>query len=183
MPLIQRLKTGGALASAINAIIDYLPRLVIQNTPDVTATVTPRGQFLSLKKRIASGGGTVSTTYPFKVSVRPEDVGGTITYKVFVKWGTVNGQPVVAYPEEEVGEAEDTSRVVLNVTGSFSELTSTGVSNPSLAIEQTDTLLTAEEQMDSVSYKIVLAYINADEAGGFTVSQETAGHQIIGLHS
>ena len=183
MSIIPRLKTGGALGSAINAIIDYLPRLVVQNTPEVTAIVTPRGQFISLKKRTESGGGSAESTYPFKVSVRAETDGETTTYKVWVKWGTVNGQPVVTYPEEEVGVAEDTSRVVLNVTGSFSNLTSTGVSFPSLAIEQTDTLLTAEEQTDSVSYKIVLAYINAEEGGGFTVSQQTGGHQIIGLHS
>jgi hypothetical protein len=181
--MIPRLKTGGALASAINSIIDYLPRLVIQNTPDVTASLTPRGQFVSLKKRVASGsGGVTSTTYPFKVSLRGETSGETTIYKVWVKWGTVNGQSVVQYPEEEVGTAADQKRVVLNVTGNFSDVTSSGVSNPSLALEDMGTLLTAEEQADSVSYKIVLAYITANEGGGFTVSQQTGGHQLIGLH-
>lgn len=116
------------------------------------------------------------------MSLRSETIGETTNYKVWVKWGTVNGQSVVTYPEEEVGIAADAKRVVLNVTGNFSGMTSSGVSYPSLAIEDMDTLLTAEEQTDSVSYKIVLAYINADEGGGFTVSQQTGGHQIIGVH-
>jgi hypothetical protein len=182
--MIPRLKTGGALASAINSIIDYLPRLVIQNTPDISASVTPRGQFVSLKKRVASGsgGGASTTTYPFKVSLRGETVGETTTYKVFVKWGTVNGQSVCQYPEEEVGIAADQKRVVLSVTGNFSDVTSSGVTNPLLAIEDMNTLLTAEEQADSVSYKIVLAYIMEDEGGGFTVTQQTGGHQLIGIH-
>lgn len=167
MSLIPRLKSGGALGSAINSIIDYLPRLVIQNTPEVTASLTPRGQFVSLKKRITSvEGGASTSSYPFKVSLRSETIGETTNYKVWVKWGTVNGQSVVTYPEEEVGIAADAKRVVLNVTGNFSGMTSSGVSYPSLAIEDMDTLLTAEEQTDSVSYKIVLAYINADEGGG-----------------
>jgi len=185
MSMIPRLKSGGSIATAINAIIDYLPRLVIQNTPDITASLTPRGQFVSLKKRITSGGGgsTGTGNYPFKVTVESETVGEATTYKVWVRWGTVNGQSVVNYPKEEVGPAADAKRVVLNVTGNFSDTTSSGVSFPSLAIEDMDTLLTADEQPDSVAYKIVLAYINATDGGGFEVSQQTGGHQIIGLHS
>lgn len=183
MSLIPRLKSGGAIATAINAIIDYLPRLVIQNTPDITASLTPRGQFVSLKKRIAAGGGSAGAgNFPFKVTVESETVGEATTYKVWVRWGTVNGQSVVNYPKEEVGAAADAKRVVLNVTGNFSDTTSSGVSFPSLAIEDMDALLTAEEQPDSVAYKIVLAYINATDGGGFEVSQQTGGHQIIGLH-
>lgn len=185
MSLIPRLKSGGAIATAINAIIDYLPRLVIQNTPDITASLTPRGQFVSLKKRITAGGGgsAGAGNYPFKVTIESEKIGETTNYKVWVRWGTVNGQSVVDYPKEEVGPAADAKRVVLNVTGNFSDLTSSGVTNPSLAIEDMDTLLTAEEQPNSVAYKIVLAYLNKNDGEGFTVSQQTGGHQIIGVHS
>jgi hypothetical protein len=185
MPVIPRLKSGGQLASAINAIIDYLPRLAIQSTPDITATVTPRGQLVSLKNRrtTQTGAPSATTNFPFKATIRADNPGSpSPTYKVFVRWGTVNGQSVMTYPEEEVGTAADGKRVVLNVVGNFSSTTSTGISNPSLAIEDTSALLVAGEVGGAINYKIVLAYIMEEEDGTFTVSQQTGGHQIIGLY-
>jgi hypothetical protein len=185
MPVIPRLKTGGQLGATINAIIDYLPRLAIQSTPDITATVTPRGQLVSLKNRrtVQTAAPSATTNYPFKVTVRASNPGQeNPSYRVFVRWGTVNGQGVTDYPEEEVGPAADNKRVVLNVAGNFSSTTSSGIVSSSVTIEDQSAFLYADPVAESVSYKIILAFIQADEGGGFTVSQQTAGHQIIGLH-
>lgn len=181
MPVIPRLKSGGQLAATINAIIDYLPRLAIQSTPDITATVTPRGQMVTLKKpRFAQANApSGSTNYPFKVSVRSENS----IKRVYVQWGTVNGQSVVTYPQEAVGIAEDNKRIVLNVAGNFSSTTSTGIEQASLEMEDNDVLIVAGDVGGLVNYKIVLAYLIEEDDGSFTVSQQTGGHQIIGLYS
>lgn len=189
--LIQRLKNGGALAQAINAIIDYLPRLAVQNTPDVSAVVTPRGQFLKLNRAITAST-TPETDYPFRVFIRnrnqtPEDT----TQEAVVRWGTINGQPALDYPEEAVtGTLEGSQRVVLQVSGNFQTLTAAGVTNPTLSLEDVTTPLAATETAETITWKIVLAYLETTpgaplEGGGTgpsttTVSQQTRGHLTIG---
>lgn len=185
MPVIPRLKSGGQLAAAINAIIDYLPRLAIQSTPDITATVTPRGQLVSLKNRrtTQTGASSATSNFPFKVTIRADNpTAQNPTYRTYVRWGTVNGQSIMTYPEQEVGTPADSKRVVLNVAGNFSSTTSTGILNSSIEIEETGALLVAGDVGDAMNYKIVLAYIMEEEDGTFTVSQQTGGHQIIGLY-
>lgn len=184
---LKRLKSGGTLASAINSIIDYIPRLAIQSTPEINAIQTPRGQFVELKKKQSSGG-TVEYLHAFKVSLR--DVNGQ--KKVFVRWGTVNGNPAfLDYPEKQLETSptlSGTERVVLSVAGDFQTFSSPGVYNVDITIESAELPLEAEESGESITWKIVLAYIVTTPAEGeipekTTIEQVARGHIFIGRGS
>jgi hypothetical protein len=184
---LKRLKSGGALANAINSIIDYLPRLAVQSTPEINATQTPRGQFVELKKR-QSTSGAPEYLHAFKVSLR--DVNEQ--KRVFVRWGTINGNPAfLDYPEKKIDSIPALSgneRVVLSVTGDFQTFSSPGVYNVDITVESADTPLEAEEEADSITWKIVLAYIVTTPAEGetpeaTTVEQVARGHIFIGRGS
>jgi hypothetical protein len=186
---LKRLKTGGAIASAINAIIDHLPRLAIQSTPDINATQTPRGQFISLKRRQASSTAAVSFPHAFKVTIREVDG----EKAVFVRWGTINGQPAFTdYPEKQLDATptfQGTERVVLSVTGDFQTFESQGISQVMLDIEPTTEPLEAVETESAITWKIVLAYIvttpgeQEGDSPTTTLDQVAKGHIFIGRGS
>lgn len=189
--LIPRLKSGGQLAQAVNAIIDYLPRLAVQNTPEVQAVITPRGQFVTLK-RTAAGANPIDADFPFRVFIKarkqtPED----LVNECWVRWGTINGQPALDFPQEKIsGNLSGSQRVVLEVTGNFQTLTAAGVTNPTLSLEDSADPLAATENQDQITWKIVLAMLETEPglpdddgnptADTTTVSQVTRGHLTIG---
>lgn len=190
--LIPRLKSGGPLAQTINAIIDYLPRLAVQNTPDVTAVVTPRGQYVSLKRATVLGGNALDSDFPFRVFIKPrKQTPDDLINECWVQWGTVNGQTAVTFPQQKVsGTLTGSQRVVLEVTGNFQTLTAAGVTNPTLTLEDASSPLAATENEDQITWKIVLALLETEEglpdeqgnptADNTTVSQMTRGHLTIG---
>jgi hypothetical protein len=167
---IPRLKTGGTLAKVINEIIDYLPRLRVQQTPQVRVDQTPRGQVLRIVAENTGGGSPIERPHPFQVTSQ-----GGGSDQVAVYYGTVGGVEAFDFPTKTL-TASESCRVVVEWLLEVSEFTAGGVSQVDVYIEpSTEPLAITMVEGVGIRYKALIATINIVN-NQVTVLQHVIGH-------
>lgn len=169
--IIPRLKSGGNLAKVVNEIIDYLPRLKVQSTPQVLVDHTPRGQIIRFKQANTVPGTPAVRSHPFKV----EPIGGESDV-VEVYWGTVGGKEAFAEAKKSISISGN-SRIVCSWTLEINSKTAGGVTN--VAVEK-EPVSEPFEITDigggtGIHYKVLIATVNLI-GGSFNVQQHVINH-------
>lgn len=167
---IPRLKTGGTLARVVNEIIDFLPRLQVQQTPQVRVDQTPRGQVLRVIPDNTGGGTPIERPHPFQVT----SLGGG-SDQVNVYYGTVGGVEAFDFPTKTL-TASESCRVVVEWLLEVSEFEAGGVSLVDVYVEPTtDPLVITMVDGVGIRYKALIATINIIN-NQVTILQHVIGH-------
>lgn len=166
--IIPRLKNGGTLAKVINEIIDYLPRLRVQSTPQVLVDHTPRGQIIRLKESNSVPGTPAIKAHPFKVQALGSEM-------IEVYWGTVGGKEAFSEAKKEFPISQN-SRVIVKWTLDLSSSTAGGVSGVSVDVED----VTTDFEITNISgtgihYKALIATVNI-VGDSISILQHVIGH-------
>jgi hypothetical protein len=169
--IIPRLKSGGTLARVVNEIIDYLPRLRVQSTPQVLVDHTPRGQILRFKQGNTVPGSPAIQSHPFQV----KPLGGD-SQLVDIYWGTVGG--VEAFPEatKQIGISVN-SRIVVSWTLEIDDKTAGGVTAVTVDDEPVSEPfeITNVDGGTGIKYKALIATVNL-VGGSLNVQQHVINH-------
>lgn len=168
--IIPRLKQGGTLAKVINEIIDYLPRLRIQPTPEIQVDSTSRGQILRFKQRNTTPGEPAVQNHPFQVVPK-----GGESEDVDVYWGTVGGRE--AFPEAfKTLTITVNSRIVVSWTLEINDSTAGGVSAVTVDKEPvSEDFEIADNSETGIHYKVLIATVNK-VGGSLVVQQHVINH-------
>lgn len=167
---IPRLKTGGTLARVVNEIIDYLPRLQVQQTPQVRVDQTPRGQVLRVITDNTGGGTPIERPHPFQVT----SLGGA-SDQVNVYYGTVGGVEAFEFPTKLL-TVTNSCRIVVEWLLEVSEFDAGGVSLVDVYVEPTtDPMAITMVEGVGIRYKALIATVNILD-NQVTILQHVIGH-------
>lgn len=167
---IPRLKTGGTLARVVNEIIDFLPRLQVQQTPQVRVDQTPRGQVLRVIPDNTGGGSPIERPHPFQVT----SLGGG-SDQVNVYYGTVGGIDAFEFPTKLL-TVTNSCRIVVEWLLEVSEFDAGGVSLVDVYVEPTtDPMVITMVDGVGIRYKALIATVNILN-NQVTILQHVIGH-------
>lgn len=165
---IPRLKTGGTLARVVNQIIDYLPRLRVQSTPQIRVSHTPRGQVLTFKQANTTPGTPAIHAHPWQVKT-------VNAAEIDVYWGTVGGQEDFS-EDKKTFTINGNSRVVVQWLLEVSDSTANGVSGVTVSVESVDDpFSTITIEGEGIRYKALIALVNVVD-GALVVTQTVNNH-------
>jgi hypothetical protein len=168
--IIPRLKSGGTLAKVINEIIDYLPRLRVQSTPQVLVDHTPRGQILRFKQGNTVPGSPAVRSHPFKV----QPIGGDSDV-VEVYWGTVGGREAFSEAKKPLSISVN-SRIVVSWTLDIDDETAGGVTGVVVDKEPvSEPFEIVDISGTGIHYKALIATVNL-VGGSLNVQQHVINH-------
>jgi hypothetical protein len=167
---IPRLKTGGTLARVVNQIIDYLPRLRVQSTPQLQVDHTPRGQVIRYLQTNTVAGEPIVRIHPWQVVPQ-----GGLSDQIDVYWGTVGGQEDFA-ENKKAFTVNGNSRVVVQWLLEVSASTANGVSGVTVSVESVDDpFSTITIEGEGIRYKALIALVNVVD-GALVVTQTVNNH-------